>query len=104
MTIEQQAEIAQFKANYEINMQIYSGWNSKEIGIFNLYESEDDESNSIILVITTVDRIDDSYAGVHLDERYYAIMPNGSTVDLLSSFKYDTSKVYEYVEKLKKIN
>jgi hypothetical protein len=104
MTIEQQSEINQYKAMYDKNMQMYSGWNSEEIGIFNLYESGEDGSNSIILAITTIDRIDDSYSGVHLDERYYAIMPNGSSVDLLSSFKYDTSKVYEYVENLKKIN
>ncbi len=103
MTELQTKELENLVKDYEANRGQYENWGSKDICSFSVYESKDENEYIIVVGVNRIVGIDDSDAGVNTSLRYYAIMPNGVKIDLLSSLKNDTNKVYDYLQKLNKI-
>lgn len=99
----QHSEVEKLVLEYQTNRDKYLNWNSEEICDFSVYEMQEENEYRLIVGITIIIGTDDNYAGVNTSRRYYAIFPNGTKIDLLSSFKNDTNKVYEYLKKFNKI-
>lgn len=96
-------ELEKLVKEYETNKGMYENWGSNEICNFSVFESKDDSEYVVVVGVNRIVGIDDSDAGVNTSLRYYALLPNGGKIDLLSSFKNDTNKVYDYLQKLNKI-
>lgn len=103
MTELQSIELENLVKEYETNRGEYENWGSKDICSFSVFESKDDNEYIVVVGINKIVGIDSSDAGVNTSLRYYALLPNGGKIDLLSSFKNDTNKVYDYLQKLNKI-
>lgn len=103
MSEEQHSEVEKLVLEYQTNKDKYANWNSENICNFSVYELQDENEYRLVVGMITIERIDDNLAGVHTSKRFYAIFPNGAKVDMLSSFKNDTNKVYEYLKKFNKI-
>jgi hypothetical protein len=103
MSEQQNFQLEKLLIEYQDNKEKFANWNSGEICSFSVYELQDENEYRLIVGMTTIERIDENMAGVHTSNRYYALFPNGAKVDMLSSFKNDTNKVYEYLKKFNKI-
>jgi NADH:ubiquinone oxidoreductase subunit F (NADH-binding) len=103
MSEQQSVELEKLITEFQNNKEKYANWNSSEICNFSVYELQDENEYRLVVGMITIERINENMAGVHTSKRYYAIFPNGSMVDMLSSFKNDTNKVYEYLKKFNKI-
>ena len=99
----QYLELEKLVNEFETNRGQYENWGSREICSFSVFESKDENEYVVVVGINKIVGIDDSDAGVNTSLRYYALLPNGGKIDLLSSFKNDTNKVYDYLQKLNKI-
>ena len=103
ITKQQQEKVQELRMQYEENVLEYVDYGSGNSCYFSLYENTEEESTVLVVERAMVERIADDGANLLTDKRYLAILPDGTVVDLLSSFKNDTSKVFEYISKLKKL-
>jgi hypothetical protein len=102
MTEQQMNTISGFRQKYEANVEAWIDWDSKNTCVFDLYESTKPDDPYIVLVMTTIDTVHDSLAGVLTITKKMIISPDGKAIPLTSQNEQD--KIDNYIASLKKIN
>jgi GTP-binding protein EngB required for normal cell division len=101
MTELQSKKIASYRKAFEENVEKWIDWDSENTCLFEVYQTISTDDDNIILLITSIDKVHDSLAGVMTSTEKILVTPAGEIVNLSSAV--DQDKIDDFIATLKKI-
>jgi hypothetical protein len=101
VTQKQKEKIELYEKQFEKNIAEYINWGSQQDCRFGIYVSPNPEDKNITIIMTTITGISDNYQTYKITNNIM-IEPNGESCKLTDI--YPSDYVFDYLEKLTKIN